>query len=123
MSNKAARQPLARRDLETKIVALAWQDAEFRSKFVTDPKGQFEERLGTRLPASLKITVHEEDEHHLHFVIPMKRKATLDELSDEELERVAGGTDILMMVTVTIVTAVITGIGVAASLGQSKGGW
>src|SRR6266496_6478225 len=87
----AADAPMTRKDLEAKIVALAWKDDDFRKKFLADPKAQFEEKLGTKLPASLRITAHEENENSLHFVIPTKPKA-LEELSDEDLEKIAGGT-------------------------------
>ena len=95
-------QPLSRRELEEKIVARAWTDDEFRRKFVADPKGQFEARLGTRLPDSLKMTVHEETPDSLHFVIPQKPPQNLDELSDEDLEKVAGGVDAAMGVTLAV---------------------
>jgi hypothetical protein len=58
--------------------------------------------------ASLVMTAHAEDENHLHFVIPAKPKENLDELSDEDLEKVAGGTD-----------AVLTAIAVAITIGAS----
>jgi hypothetical protein len=96
---------LTRKDLEAKIVARAWQDDEFRRQFVTDPKRQFEERLGFKLPDALRMTVHEEDENSLHFVIPMKPKEALGELSDEELETVSGGTDVVTTVSVTVIVA------------------
>ena len=84
---------MTRRDLEAKIVALAWKDDEFRKKFLADPKAQFEEKLGTKLPASLRITAHQEDENSLHFVIPTKPlEKPIEELSDEDLEKIAGGT-------------------------------
>lgn len=85
--------PFTRQDIEAKIVGHAWQDEEFRRKFLADPKGQFEEKLGVKLPANLKITAHQEDENHLHFVIPVKRSANVDELSDQDLENVAGGVE------------------------------
>jgi hypothetical protein len=46
---------MSRREIEEKIVALAWRDDDFRRAFLADPKGQFEERLGTKLPESLRI--------------------------------------------------------------------
>jgi len=111
MADKASTTaPLTRKEIEAKIVALAWQDDAFRHKFVADPKGQFEERLGVKLPPLLKMTAHEENENSLHFVIPMKPKTNMSELSDEELEKVAGGTD------VSIALAVVTGIGAAGGL-------
>jgi hypothetical protein len=115
--NASTAAPLTRRDVEAKIVALAWKDDDFRRKFVADPKAQFEEKLGTKLPPSLNITAHQEDENSLYFVIPAKPKANLDELSDEELEKVAGGTDV-------VVSAIVTfslGTAVAFSLGKAAG--
>src|SRR5262245_62017027 len=119
--NTSAAPPLTRRGIEAKIVALAWQDDDFRRKFVADPKGQFEARLGTKLPASLKMTVHEENENSLHFVIPAKPKANLDELSDEQLEKLAGGTDIITTIAIAVASVVITAGGV--SLAQEFSGW
>jgi hypothetical protein len=125
MSDASTERPLTRKDIEAKIVALAWQDDDFRRKFVTDPKGQFEERLGVRLPDSLTMTVHEEDGDSLHFVIPMKPRTTLDELSDEELERVAGGTDVVTTVVLSLISAagIITGTLGAAAASLATGGW
>ena len=118
-----AAAPLTRKDIEAKIVALAWQDDDFRSKFVADPKHQFEEKLGVRLPASLKMTVHEENENSLHFVIPAKPKANASsELSDEELEKVAGGTDVLTTIVAATI-ALVTSVAVSAAAGATKGGW
>jgi len=125
MTGAKAAAPLTRREIEAKIVALAWQDDDFRRKFVADPKGQFEQRLGTKLPASLKMTAHEENENSLHFVIPVKPKSAA-ELSDEELEKVAGGTDLVTTLTVAVATIVSAGVGGAttsAILGATIGGW
>jgi hypothetical protein len=102
----AANQTLSRREIEEKIVALAWKDDAFRRSFVADPKGQFEKHLGVKLPAALKMSVHEEDGSHLYFVIPAKPKMNVDELSDADLEKVAGGVDAIITV---IATAAISG--------------
>jgi hypothetical protein len=117
MTDKPTAAPLTRRDIEAKIVALAWQDDDFRRKFVADPKGQFEERLRIKLPPSLTMTVHEEAEDSLHFVIPAKPRSNVAELSDEDLEKIAGGTDVL----VTFATAL--SLAVSAGYGLSQGGW
>ena len=119
MADDAA-APLTRKDIEAKIVALAWHDDAFRRSFVADPKGQFERRLGIRLPASLTMTVHEESEHSLHFVIPVKPRADLEELSDEDLEKVAGGTDVFVVTAVSIGVFVVT---TTAAISSMQGGW
>jgi hypothetical protein len=96
-------QLMSRQELEGKIVARAWQDDEFRRKFLADPKGLFGEHLGTKLPEALTIT---ETPDSLHFVIPAKPKGDLAELSDEDLEKVAGGIDVTI---VSVTLAVIVG--------------
>jgi hypothetical protein len=107
--------PLTRRDLEERIVILAWKDDGFRKKFLADPKKEFEEKLGTRLPAALKMTAHQEDENHLHFVIPAKPGIKMDELSDADLEKVAGGVDLIVTATVIGISAVLSAAGSAAA--------
>lgn len=123
-SDSSAVAPMSRRDLEEKIVARAWTDDAFRRDFVTDPKAQFEAHLGTKLPEALRITVHEETPDNLHFVIPVRPKGNLDELSDDDLEKVAGGVDAFTSVMVVgSLIASAAGTGVGAIMGLEKGGW
>ncbi|HEX5454138.1 MAG TPA: class IIb bacteriocin, lactobin A/cerein 7B family [Stellaceae bacterium] len=117
---------MSRRELEEKIVARAWKDDDFRRKFLADPKRQFELHLGTKLPDHLQITAHEESDNTLHFVIPHKPAQNLDELSDEELEKVAGG----LTPTVPLVSMIVASLAASAGgsalgvvIGQGKGGW
>jgi hypothetical protein len=106
--------PMSRREIQEKIVALAWKDEAFRRSFVADPKAAFERKLKTKLPPDLKITAHEEDDNHLYFVIPANPKVNVGELSDEDLEKIAGGVD--------AVTTVVISIGViAAAAGSAIG--
>lgn len=88
-------QALTRRDLETRLIEKAWRDPVFRKDIVKDPKGMLEKHTGQKLPQQLRIYVHEEDANTLHFSIP-STPSNLNELSDEDLERVAGGTDLLL---------------------------
>ena len=99
----AQTQTATRRDLETRLVEKAWKDPVFRKDVVNDPKGMLEKHTGQKLPEQVRIFVHEEDANTLHFSIP-PAPSNLNELSDEDLEKVAGGTDII-----------VTGIGIAAA--------
>jgi len=119
--------PMMRRDLETKIIVKAWEDEAFRARFLTEPKAMFEERLGVKLPEALTITAHAEDAGHLHLVIPAKPGVDMDELSDEDLEKIAGGTatlGIFLVAAISIlgVTAVATVVGMAGGIVAEKYG-
>jgi len=112
-------QQATHRDLETALIEKCWKDPEFKKEVVKDPKGMLERHLGKKLPTDLNIFIHEEDANTLHFSIP-PAPGNAAELSDEELERVAGGTEF-------VAVAIITG-GVAAGVSASavittKQGW
>ena len=101
-------QTPSRRDVETALIEKCWKDAEFKRQVVSDPKGMLERHTGQKLPAQVKIFIHEEDATTLHFSLP-PAPSDLAELSDEDLEKVAGGTEIVTMVVSSIVSsAVIT---------------
>ena len=105
----AASQPaFTRRDLETRLIEKCWKDPEFQKEVVSDPKGTFERHFGQKLPETLKVHIHEENANTLHFASPLAPQ-NLNELSDEELERVAGGTDLIISLTVIAFTAAIVG--------------
>ena len=77
-----------------------------------------EKHFGRKLPEQVKIFIHEEDANTLHFSIPMA-PSNLAELSDDDLERVAGGTDFVLtlMVGAWVISATLTGGAVAAGAG------
>lgn len=115
---------ISRKDLEAKIIAKAWTDEAFRRKFLADPKAQFEEHLGTRLPETLQISAYQEDADSLHFVIPERPKGDLDELSDEDLEKVAGGlgvvgVTVLLGTIVVSITASVVGSAAASGVASA----
>ena len=100
---------LSRREFETKLIEKAWKDPNFRKEVLRDPKGVFEKYAGRTLPGELNIYVHEEDVNTLHFSIPAP--SSVAELSDEDLEKVAGGAGgMIPTLVVYSVTAGVTGI-------------
>jgi hypothetical protein len=82
-----------RADMEGRLIQKSLEDQSFRQSLLEDPRPAIEQELGTRLPESVKVKVVEETAQNIYLVLPI-RSAEVDELSDEELESVAGGWDI-----------------------------
>jgi len=75
----------------SQLIARCWSDENFRRKFVTDPLATLKaEGVDLEMPAGASLKVVQDTEDLAHFVLPAKPT----ELSEEELEKVAGGEDI-----------------------------
>ena len=70
-----------------KVIAKAWRDPAFKAKLLADPQGTLRQ-AGVSVPAGVTVTVVENTGTHFHFVLPTKPTGAL---SDEELDRAAGG--------------------------------
>ena len=73
-------------EMRAKIVDKATDDADFRARLFSDPKGAIEAALGVHVPDAMAVRVHQEDVHTAHLVLPPS--SALDLAS---LEAVAGG--------------------------------
>jgi len=82
-----------RKDLEAAVIMRAWKDDAFRRELLSDPKAAIARLTGKPLPAGVKVVVHEETATTLHLCLPARpaKAAGAGELSDAELEAVAGG--------------------------------
>lgn len=110
------RRETSHRDLETALIEKCWKDSQFKSEVVKDPKGMLERHIGQKLPANLKVFIHEEDANTLHFSLP-PTPSNLTELSDEELEKVAGGTEVAIVATVAATVSISATAGVTLDQG------
>jgi hypothetical protein len=116
---------LTRHDLEAKIVKRCWENEGFRKEFTGDPAGTAAKYLGgaDKLP---KIVVHEELAGSWYIVLP-SRPANISELSERELEKVAGGGgsyEYTLGLTIVAATVVLSGAGAAGSaVVSAKQGW
>ncbi len=114
-------QAVTRRELETALIQKCWKDPAFRREIIADPRGTLEKYTGHKVSEAVNIYIHEEDGNTIHLSIP-PAPSNLAELSDEDLEKVAGGTDIAA-------TMILTGGAAAgsvlfgASATQSQGWW
>jgi hypothetical protein len=112
---------LTRRQLETALIEKCWKDPAFRREIVTDPRGTVQKYTGQKCPEGVSIYVHEEDGNTIHLSIP-PAPSNLTELSDEDLERVAGGTDVAFTMAIVSLVATVAGTGAAAA-GTNQIGW
>jgi len=67
-----------------KVVAKAWADPDFKAKLLSDPKTVLKE-YGVEFPQDVELRVVENTDKIHHFTLPARQ------LSEEELEKVAGG--------------------------------
>ena len=74
-----------------KMVAKAWRDPAFKAKLLADPHAALKD-AGIPVPAGVTVKVVENTDTHVHLVLPPKPTT---ELSDEALDRVAGGSEIV----------------------------
>ncbi len=69
----------------------AMVDKDFRAKILADPRGVIEETAGEKLPDDFQIQIIESDPvASMAFFLPPMAETDV-ELSDEDLENVAGG--------------------------------
>lgn len=80
--------------LNAQVIQKAWEDAQFKSELMTNPVEMMEKLTGNKinLPEGQKLVVVDQtDESTVYFNIPRKIDINSLELTDEQLEQVAGG--------------------------------
>jgi hypothetical protein len=84
-----------RAEMERRIVQRSIEDDSFRQRLLEDPKAAVEEELGMRLPEEVRMVTVEETADTIYLVLPSTSMAGAEggELSDQELEKVAGGVE------------------------------
>jgi len=81
-----------RAEVERRLVERSLEDDSFRQRLLEDPRAAVEEELGIQLPAEVQVSVVEETADTIYLVLPSVSAAgEAGELSDRELEAVAGG--------------------------------
>jgi hypothetical protein len=83
-----------RAEIERKLIERSLEDDSLRQRLIADPKGALEEELGTQLPDNIEVRAVEETADTIYLVLPSASTVGEGgELSDQELEAVAGGWD------------------------------
>jgi Nitrile hydratase, alpha chain len=81
-----------RAEWERRLINRSMEDEHFRQRFLEDPKGTLEQELGRELPEGVEVRAVEESADTIYLVLPSaSRGAEVGELSDRELQQVAGG--------------------------------
>ncbi|MDB9513472.1 proteusin family RiPP peptide OspA [Kamptonema animale CS-326] len=79
-----------RKEAEEQLAIKALKDPSFREKLKANPKAVISEEFNTQVPDDLTIEVVEETATKMYLVLPAP-EAVEEELSEEQLEAVAGG--------------------------------
>ena len=81
-----------RAEVERTLVQRSLEDEDFRQMLLDDPKAAVEQELGTQLPEGVEVRVVQESADTIYLVLPSASAVGEGgELSDQELEEVAGG--------------------------------
>ncbi len=110
------------KELQDLIAVQAMKDEGFRAEMLADANAAFEKYSGQPLPEGVSVQVHENSSNVTHFVLPPKIEE--GELSDDDLEKVAGGEFVVGAAIIGAVSATVTaGAYVANDQTRSRGGW
>ena len=75
------------------LFADCWKDDALKARFMSDPKAVFKER-GMPVPENIDVKVVENADNCVHITLPAP-PSNHDKLSDEDLSRAAGGSNMI----------------------------
>jgi Nitrile hydratase, alpha chain len=84
----------------SKVIARAWADPGYKAKLLSDPHAALAE-AGVTIPAGTKLKVVENTADTMHVVLPAA-PSSVDELTEEELGKVAAGSGVACQVCTTM---------------------
>lgn len=81
----------ARQALEAQVLERAAKDSQFRERLKHDPRGAVARDFGVQIPPDVTVEVLEETPLTVYLVLPAVPAQRGEELSNQDLEAVAGG--------------------------------
>lgn len=126
-----AAAPKTMNDIQAAIAGRAAKDPAFKKEFFANPKATIEKYSGQKMPADVKVVAHSSNPKEIHLVIPelspntnAGKARTKDELSDSDLEKVAGGEFVILTIVIGLTAAgAAAGISIANEQTQRRHGW
>jgi hypothetical protein len=86
----------SRAEMERRLINRSLQDEDFRQRLLAEPRAAIEQELGIRVPESIEVRVVEESADTIYLVLPSASPLGQGvELSDQELEALAGGCSLI----------------------------
>jgi hypothetical protein len=96
-------------NLEAKIIARAWKSEAYKQELLENPRAVIAREFDVELPAEVSVQVLEETPTNLYFVLPMRpqfEEGDLEDISEEELQAIAGGSFAKISQAVSISVAI-----------------
>ncbi len=89
MGDQAGTDP---REAQRRLIRRSLEDESFREELLRDPKAALAGEIGTSLPEEVEVRVVEDTHDTVHLVLPPRSVGQSGELSEEDLDAIAGGT-------------------------------
>ncbi len=98
-------------ELVKTLAQKAWESSAFKEQLMKNPASTIESVTGYKMPSDIKIVIDDQtDDSNIYFNIPRQVDINEIELTDEQLEMVAGGSDPFLVGAVVFLAVVDTGL-------------